>query len=191
MGRMFSLMILGWLPVLGLAVGCGDGGGSGQSGTECPGGKLDTKTNLCWQHPIEDTLMTWQEALDYCDSLDKGSSTDWRLPTLDELRSLVVGCAFTITGGSCGLCDGCAKLSCGDDSCNGSTWLKGPSSQGCYWSDELNSAAACFALWSSTAVTDDAEKAFSVNFGSATIVPKEKEPAESTTRARCVRTMTP
>jgi len=48
----------------------------------------DTSTGLMWQ---QDTApdMTWQEALAYCEGLDLGDHTDWRLPTINELRSLV------------------------------------------------------------------------------------------------------
>jgi hypothetical protein len=32
---------------------------------------------------------TWQEAADYCAALDLGERTDWRLPTVKELNTLV------------------------------------------------------------------------------------------------------
>ena len=55
----------------------------------------DTSTGLMWQ---QDTArdgqgnydpMTWEEALAYCESRTIGGHTDWRLPTIKELRSLV------------------------------------------------------------------------------------------------------
>ncbi len=48
----------------------------------------DPKTGLEWQgdSPGE---MTWQEALDYAESLTLGGKSDWRLPTLAELESLL------------------------------------------------------------------------------------------------------
>ena len=49
---------------------------------------IDPKTGLQWQwdSPGE---MTWQEALDYAESLTLDGKNDWRLPTLAELESLL------------------------------------------------------------------------------------------------------
>ncbi len=46
-------------------------------------------TSLEWQKDTSDTLQTWQNALDYCETLSLGSKTDWRLPDIRELKSLV------------------------------------------------------------------------------------------------------
>ena len=55
----------------------------------------DTSTGLIWQ---QDTardeqgnydVMDWEEALAYCEALVLGGHTDWRLPTIKELGSLV------------------------------------------------------------------------------------------------------
>jgi hypothetical protein len=35
------------------------------------------------------TAMTWQEALKYCEALSWGGETDWRLPNIDELATIV------------------------------------------------------------------------------------------------------
>ena len=57
----------------------------------------DTSTGLMWQQDTArdgqgnyDT-MTWKEALNYCENLElpEGGYTDWRLPTIKELASLV------------------------------------------------------------------------------------------------------
>ncbi|MDQ1333920.1 MAG: hypothetical protein QG552_870, partial [Thermodesulfobacteriota bacterium] len=55
----------------------------------------DTSTGLMWQQDTArddqgnyDT-MTWEEALAYCEGRTLGGHTDWRLPTIKELRSLV------------------------------------------------------------------------------------------------------
>lgn len=50
---------------------------------------LDTKTNLMWQRS-ESELMTWQQAMKYAEKLRLGGYNDWRVPTIDELRTLIV-----------------------------------------------------------------------------------------------------
>ncbi len=56
----------------------------------------DTRTGLTWEQKTDDGGLrdkdnnyTWKEALDYCEALDLGGHTDWRLPTIRELGSLV------------------------------------------------------------------------------------------------------
>ena len=56
----------------------------------------DTSTGLIWEVKTDDgsirdkdNRFTWQEVLAYCEALDLGGHTDWRLPTIKELRSLV------------------------------------------------------------------------------------------------------
>jgi len=47
----------------------------------------DTQTNLLWQK-TSSSGQTWAAAGAYCDGLSLGGKTDWRLPTLAELRTL-------------------------------------------------------------------------------------------------------
>jgi hypothetical protein len=49
----------------------------------------DTSTGLMWQQETPDGYKTWEQALSYCENLTLGGHTDWRLPTINELRSLV------------------------------------------------------------------------------------------------------
>lgn len=48
---------------------------------------LDRKTELEWT-PIQGS-MTWDEAMKYAETLRLGGHTDWRLPTIEELFSLL------------------------------------------------------------------------------------------------------
>jgi hypothetical protein len=48
----------------------------------------DIYTTLTWQQ-APTNVMSWEAALSYCECLNLGSYTDWRLPTIKELRSLV------------------------------------------------------------------------------------------------------
>lgn len=49
----------------------------------------DNETGLMWQKVGSDERMTWQEAQDYCASLDLGGHADWRCPTVKELLGIV------------------------------------------------------------------------------------------------------
>ena len=51
----------------------------------------DCNTGLIWQRGDEqnDSGRTWQQALDYCAGLELAGHRDWRLPTIEELRTLV------------------------------------------------------------------------------------------------------
>jgi hypothetical protein len=47
----------------------------------------DTKTGLMWQQG-ENSTMTWEAALSFCEGLSLGGHSDWRLPNIKELESL-------------------------------------------------------------------------------------------------------
>ena len=45
--------------------------------------------------------MNWPKAIDYCRNLNEGGYSNWRLPDIDELRTLIKNCPKTETGGEC------------------------------------------------------------------------------------------
>ncbi len=51
----------------------------------------DNTTGLMWQDDsvVASTYTTWQGAIDYCEALELSGYTDWRLPNINELRSIV------------------------------------------------------------------------------------------------------
>ncbi len=49
----------------------------------------DIQTGLMWQQATAPNSMKWDDAIAYCRKLTLGGHSDWRLPDLDELRSLV------------------------------------------------------------------------------------------------------
>ncbi len=62
--------------------------------------------------------VTWHEATALCDELNAINYCgfgNWRLPTISELRSIIVGCPSTVPGGSCNVSDECLSI---DPSCN-------------------------------------------------------------------------
>jgi hypothetical protein len=150
--------------------------------TDCEGGLLDPTTNLCWQDPPGSKSMVWQTATTSCEDLDLGGHTDWRLPTIGELRSLIRGCAATETGGACGVTDDCLDASCSGDACYGCDSGAGPSG-GCYWPSEM--AGDCGGFWSSSPQGDSADLVWGVSFGEGFVYEDANEQAIGS--ARCVR----
>ena len=49
----------------------------------------DNVTGLIWQQEDDDVTKTWEEALAYCETLTLAGPTDWRLPDIKELMSIV------------------------------------------------------------------------------------------------------
>jgi len=50
----------------------------------------DTSTGLMWQQSTSNTnLLPWTAALSYCEDLTLAGYTDWRLPNMKELRTIV------------------------------------------------------------------------------------------------------
>lgn len=49
----------------------------------------DPLTGLMWQEPVTSSTYTWEEALEYCESLTLGGYSDWRLPDIVELQTLI------------------------------------------------------------------------------------------------------
>ena len=66
--------------------------------------------------------MTFEDAVSYCYHIDELGYNDWRLPTIDQLRTLITDCPETETGGSCGLTDACllktTEEDCDDSDCS-------------------------------------------------------------------------
>ena len=51
----------------------------------------DNNTSLVWQDnsDAQTILKDWQGAIDYCEAMDFAGQTDWRLPSITELESIV------------------------------------------------------------------------------------------------------
>jgi len=145
----------------------------------------DPVTGLVWQ--LTDTgSLSWSEARDHCEAKELAGETDWRLPTISELRSLIRGCAATETGGSCGVTDGCRDTAiCEDSSCVGCSSGGGPAFGGCYWPDAFSwLGGSCSYYWSSTTVEGDPSRAWIVRFSEGPVYDQQ---VVQDKRVRCVR----
>jgi len=49
----------------------------------------DKITKLEWQDNEVSAIMNWKSAINYCESLTLGKHSDWRLPNINELNSII------------------------------------------------------------------------------------------------------
>ena len=79
----------------------------------------DSETGLVWTPTLEES--GYNGAIKACEESQFAGFEDWRLPSIDELRTLIVNCKETMTGGACkatSLCvgadceDGCVAFNC-------------------------------------------------------------------------------
>ena len=180
---------------------CGDGGCGGSCGT-CDMGKV-CNDGQCLVMPMMDlgdgTLMDpgsdllWQKiwvgewehagALAYCEKNQAGlPGTGWRMPSLDESRSLVRGCPYTGTDGSCVLGEEClSEEDCWHGKCAGCPEGAGPDG-GCYRDGLL--MGECGAYWTSSGDSTNGEHAWYVDFFTVGIKAGHKANPRG---VRCVR----
>ena len=83
----------------GIVISCADTGqdGAKRMGVAWPNPRFsvsgdcvtDNLTGLMWVRSPDSTTRTWTGAMDHASGLDLCGYTDWRLPNINELRSLV------------------------------------------------------------------------------------------------------
>ena len=129
------------------------------NGEICEKTYTDLITDLMWSPRSLDS-MDWYYAMDYCDNLSLFGYNDWHLPTISELRTLILNCPGTETGGECRVTDTCLLFEeCFNDACGG-----------CDEADYLGKYSKLDdwrPLWSSTPQSDDADFAWVVYFRDA------------------------
>lgn len=175
----------------GLWPACGDADADG-SGTSCSGGWLDPVTSLCWQDPAYEEFWRWDDALAYCAALARPGYglSSWRLPTIDELRSLIRGCPKTETRGACNATGGCADLDydeCWNPSCDGCSHSGGPGVGGAYWPAALEYSGQydLYYLSSSTVLLGGTPRPWIVHFDLGSVFAELSWGGPR--RVRCVR----
>jgi len=84
---------------------CDPKGDSSDSENSC------TKIDGNMWSPKSSSKMEWADAVSYCNNLTACGYSDWHLPTINELRTLIQNCSGTVTGGSCGVTDSCLSFS--------------------------------------------------------------------------------
>jgi hypothetical protein len=94
----------------------------------------DPTTGLVWQLRGELPRAWSVIAKGYCRRLKHAGADDWRMPTIDELRSLVRGCKRTASRGRCRLRQRCsAEARCFSGNCRGCGKKATDRPDRCYW----------------------------------------------------------
>lgn len=175
--------------------------------TTCEGGALDPDSMLCWENPtnvgVEETRHTWDAALAYCETLDIGGYTDWRLPSLNEMRSFLRrsadnGCysleysmAWTeIPEGYCPVDDTCSSFDeCWhSETCNRAYFQSGECSPGSCMDPIIESGEnpdTCM-YWTTREVDESSDTIWSLDLHDCSLGRYEKT---STNCLKCVRSM--
>lgn len=144
------------------------------------GGK-DPSSGLTWSAESP-TNFGWDSAKAYCDNLTESGYSDWRMPTISELRTLIQNCPETqMPGGSCGVTDSCLTAypynnECRNDACKGCADDENHTGK-------YSKFGAFYPLWSSSAVPDTWEK-WIIDFNSGGL---ESWHVETHYDVRCVR----
>ena len=137
--------------------------------------KEATKTEKLQWSDKSTAAMNWDDAMNYCKNLNENGHSDWRLPNIDELRTLIQNCPATVTGGECKITDSCLSYKdCFSNACN--TYYD---SNGGY-----SKLGDTYYFWSSSVLSDNSDFAWYVDFNNGYISPNTKGFSIS---VRCVR----
>ncbi|HQM85442.1 MAG TPA: DUF1566 domain-containing protein [bacterium] len=121
-------------------------------------------------------IITWESSIKYCEELKESGFSNWRLPSISELRILLQNCSDTVTGGECEVMDSCLTVECENKPCEGcESFTDGRYS---VFGDKV-------CLWSSSEVPIYDLYAWSINFGSGGIEHILKD--QSYCYVRCVK----
>ena len=111
----------------------------------------DVQSGLIWSDKAL-FVMNHEDAEDYCENLTDGGYTDWRLPNIDELRTLIMNCQGTMPSGQCRVSERteCLADTCVSDKCRCGNDTKGKYSkfgdiEG-FWSSSKYSADASWGV---------------------------------------------
>lgn len=183
---LFTLVLM---PLVGGFVACNQEEDEEEQDDSCNSALCkDPDSGLIWENSPPDETLSWEDAIAYCENLTLAGFDDWRLPTIDELRSLIRFCPATEPGGSCAVTESCAEWECLDDACetcsSSEDEFKPPGDDGCYWM--IGILGTCDWYWSSTAISNMTASAWDIGFHVGDL---DYNTTENYTwnRARCVR----
>ena len=123
---------------------------------------IDPEFGLVWSS-VHDEELRQELAVSHCKDINDGGFTDWRLPTIDELRTLIKNSPETTFGGSCKVTDpGCRAEQCSTSSkCSP---VSANDETGLY--SKLGDHDT---FWSSSVQSDNADNGWTVGFNMAAV----------------------
>lgn len=142
-------------------------------------------------------LLTYSKAGEFCSNLDYAGHSDWRLPTIDELRTVVKGYKDIEPGGRCRVDEDCLFKVClfqgqkseDDYPCSNkeeTELLQGPGPGGCFFDDVWREY--CGTYWSSSKIEGMVDNnVFALDFSDPAILSVRVEIDTTSAFARCVR----
>ncbi len=134
----------------------------------CDGTVRDPATGLVWQQAFGGSR-EFGAARVLCDNLATAGHDDWRLPGIDELRTLIVGCPATAGDGPCPIHDGCTSTTCDSPDCAGCALDAGPGPAGAYLDPAFEPDLLQTWFWSVTQLDATEDPAFVVEFDKARV----------------------
>ena len=146
---------------------------------------LPNPKSLKWSSVAADP-MTWEEAQNYCSNLAENNHSDWHLPNIDELRTLIQNCDKTKAGGRCRISENrqCLNEKCWSKDCNGCGKINTLTAKTEYYElgeetkkqllEEINDPKfsrikSNDAFWSSTLDPENTKEAWGVDFLNARV----------------------
>lgn len=128
--------------------------------------------NLQWSEKAPNE-MSWDDAVNYCANLNEDGLNDWKLPNIDELRTLIQA-PNTITGGSCKISEKSGSFSIKDKTAD--------------CTESSNKLGDKGYFWSSSTISDYPDTAWIVHFVNGQV--RRNIKAGDTLEVRCVREKT-
>lgn len=128
---------------------------------------IDTVNNFMWQKTNSEG-MSLASAVTYCNDLTTDGFSDWILPDILMLRSIISGCSVSKT---CGVTDSCADSTCSNADCDGCANGAGTGPQGLYLAPDIwtYTGDANGRFWSSSATPDKADSYWFVRFSNGSV----------------------
>lgn len=113
----------------------------------------DEISKLMWAEydSLNASRLEWEKAKEYCEDKSFGGYSDWRLPTVDELRTLESDCENIKPDGKCRVSEkaGCLSENCVSD---------------CRCSESGSATITQEGFWSSSLVSDNPNEAFVMGY---------------------------
>ena len=134
-----------------------------------------------WQRWPPKKEIDWYSAKRYCNNLSLAGHSDWKLPSISQLKTVVSGCSKIV---NCKVTDSCRSKSCDNgDPCNGCDYNKGPGKGGWYLSGVFATMKDPNG-WSSSLVEDTESDVWVVSFTDGSVYDYNTNYSRS---VRCVR----